>query len=181
MVPTIKSRCRMFTFQPPSMDIFKDLVQRESSELSQDDMTTLYDMTHGSVGQALEIEEEGGLESVINVMGLLSDWPNWNWPVIHGMADTMARKGQENSFRVFHNVLLWIYESILCSKASEQNLPSLLQNEAILALRDHYSLVEWIDICQNTKDHFEAVSVSNLDKKQAVLGAFTLLPEKKAA
>jgi hypothetical protein len=61
-------------------------------------------------------------------------------------------------------------------KIGHAPLPSLLQGHAGLqAMLTHYSLEEWVKICENLKAHFDLYAKANLDKRQAVLGAFALL------
>jgi hypothetical protein len=50
-----------------------------------------------------------------------------------------------------------------------------MMTKSILAMLDHYSLEDWVQICDKLKDHFRAIDISNLDRRQGALGAFTAL------
>jgi len=181
LIPTIRSRCRMVSFQPLSLENFSTLMKKEQAGLPDTDIRTLYGISGGSVGQGVRILNEGGLEVVAQAMILLSTWPKWDWPQIHHLADGLAQMGQDESFKTFQTVLLWIIEAMVRARAQGTKLPQILDNESLDRLMSHYNLAEWIEICDNLKAHFDTVEHSNLDKKQAVLGIFPLFTGKDAA
>ncbi len=180
LIPTIRSRCRVISFQPLSHDVFHTLIRRNHGGLPQDDLDVLYNIARGSVGRGLQIAEEGGLEIVGKLVHLLYGWPDWPWSQIHMLADTMGRPGQEDSLRAFQDVLLWIVETLLRAKARGEAPPAPLNNEATEKLLAHYSLEDWIAIAANLRSHFDTVAHANLDKRHAVLGAFSVFKKDAA-
>lgn len=172
MIPTIRSRCRVTNFQPLSRDDFSILLRKDSPHLSAHDLDLLYGIAAGSAGQALSIMEEGGLEAVDKVLAVLESWPRWNWPEIHKLSDSLGRSGQDKSYQAFRDVFLWMNEEMLRAKARQTVLPEALRS--LQELQGHYSLEEWIEICETLKDHFVKFDAANLDKRQAVLGAFMI-------
>lgn len=181
MIPTIRSRCRVISFQPPVIDVFRDLVRRNHAGIPDGDIATLYAVARGSVGLGINMLEQGGLESIGKIMALLSAWPRWDWPQIHAQAEIVGRSGSENALQSFNVVLQWIVESIVRNRACGQKPTGILDNEAISGLMNHYSLADWIQICENLKVHFDTADFANLDKRQAVIGAFSILDYKEAA
>jgi len=121
------------------------------------------------------------VESVQKIMMLLSGWPRWDWPQIHAQAEVIGRGGSVEALHSFSTILEWIVESILRARATDQTPAGVLNNDTILRLMNHYPLADWIQICENLKVHFETASFANLDKRQAVIGAFSLLDHKEAA
>lgn len=181
LLPTIRSRCRVLTFMPPDKDIFAQLLRRAQGDLDNRDIDTLHAMAGGSSGRALRLLREGGIETVGRVAALLSAWPRWNWPEIHAQADILSRQGKEDSFQAFQDVFLWVAESILRARVTGAPLPPVLNSEAVSRIAGSFSLAEWIGICENLKTHFNTVDHANLDKRQAVLGAFMMFEKKQAA
>lgn len=181
MVPTIRSRCRVIPFLPPPLEIFKKLMKREHAGLSDKDIETLHAIARGSVGQALNMLEQGGLESVGQIMALLSGWPRWDWPQIHAQAEIIGRASGDEGLQSFSAVLQWIVESIVRMRATGAQPAGILNNDAVLRLMNHYPLADWIQICENLKTHFDTVEFANLDRRQAVIGAFSVLDYKEAA
>lgn len=181
MIPTIRSRSRVLHFQPLALDVFSKLLRRLEPGLKDSDLATLYAITGGSVGQGIRLIEEGGLEVIYKVSGLLSQWPQWDWPQIHGLADNLSKPGQEDSYRSFVEVFQWSVEALLRARARQDVLPSPVDNAQMVQLANHYSMEEWLDICERLKAHFAAIDFSNLDKRQAIMGAFTIFDEARKA
>lgn len=176
MIPTIRSRCRTFHFQPLDKGNLDALLKRGAPNLAADETTFLTDMAEGSIGRAMELQEEGALKTLGSVLDLLSNYPQWDWPQIHNMAETLGRFGSDNAYNSFVAVFDWMCASILLAAATgPDKLPKTLQNPAIKTLLTHYSLEQWIGICDKLKAHFTAIEVSNLDKRQGVIGAFAIL------
>lgn len=124
MIPTIRSRCRVIHFQPLALDVFSNLLRRLEPGLRDSDLATLYAITGGSAGQGIRLIEEGGLEVIYKVSALLNQWPQWDWPQIHGLADNLSKPGQEDSYQSFVEVLLWSIESLVRARARQDVLPS---------------------------------------------------------
>ena len=181
MIPTIRSRCRVIPFSPLSKEDFVSLIRQEHGSLPQSDTDVLFNISGGSVGQGLRIADEGGLEAVEKITALLYGWPRWQWSQIHLLAESMGRQGQEDKLRAFQDVLLWMVDSLLRAKARGETPQSPLNNDATQKLLAHYSLPQWIEIAGQLREHFDTVTAASLDKRHAVIGAFSLFDTKEAA
>ncbi|MCB9995677.1 MAG: DNA polymerase III subunit delta' [Rhodospirillales bacterium] len=181
MIPTIRSRARVVPFNALEHDDFVSLVGKEHGTLPQSDMDVLYNISGGSVGQGLHIADEGGLEAVEKITALLYGWPHWQWSQIHILAENLGRKGQEDSLQAFQDVLMWMVNSLLRAKARNEVPQSPLNNDATQKLLAHYSLQQWIEITSQLQEHFDMVTGASLDKRHAVIGAFSVFDTKEAA
>lgn len=181
MVPTIRSRCRVIPFAPPPQEVFDTLIRRERPALSGTDLDTLYAIARGSPGRGLAMLEQGGIEAAGKLMALLSGWPRWDWPQIHAQAEITGRASGEEGMQAFAQVMMWIVESIVRARAAGTQLAGILDNEAVTRLMNHYPLADWVQICENMGAHFDTADVANLDRRQTVIGAFTVLDHKEAA
>lgn len=169
MIPTIRSRCRVIEFYPLAKESFADLLGLSGTELE-----LLYAFSGGSVGQALKLQQSGGLESLESVIGFLRDYPRWDWIKLYGFAENVGGKLSESgAYESFSRVVLWIAESLLRAKARGLALPPLLSGKGLETLYNHYSLTEWIEVDERLKRHFNQADFGNLDKRQAVLGTFS--------
>lgn len=177
MIPTIRSRARVVHFQPLSREIFGTLLRRVEPGLRDADLDTLYAITSGSVGQAVRLLEEGGLEVTYNVAGLLAQWPEWDWPQIHGLAENLSKPGQENPYQSFVDVFLWSVEALVRARARQMPLPAPVDAPQMARLANHFSFEQWLDICERMRAHFMTAEYSSLDKRQAILGAFNIFDE----
>ncbi len=93
LIPTIRSRCRLVPFQPLALPVFSTLARKLDPGLDRDSLTSLHSLTEGSIGQAQNLIEEGGLETLAKLTGLLAGFPSWNWEAIHALADSLHDPG----------------------------------------------------------------------------------------
>jgi len=173
MLPTIRSRCRMINFAPLPDNIVLDLMARHDPSLNKTDAAALATMAEGRIGAAIRLLDEGGLESVQAVLNLLGEWPEWDWVRIHQSADTLGRMGQETAYRGFENIMMWTVQRLTFAKARGLDDPGApLTAEPLRRMLAHYSLDEWLEICEKLRDHFSQIQIANLDRRQGVLAAF---------
>lgn len=173
MIPTIRSRCRVINFAPLSDDIVLDLMARHDPALNKSDAAALAAMAEGRIGAAIRLLDDGGLETVQGVLNLLTSWPEWDWVRIHQSAENFGRFGQEKAYKSFQDIVLWTAERLAFAKARGLDDPGApLSAEPLRRMLSHYSLEEWLKICEKLKDHFTQIQVANLDRRQGVLGAF---------
>ena len=130
-------------------------------------------MAEGRIGAAVRLLDEGGLEAVQSVLNLLGSWPDWDWVRIHQAADNLGRIGQDAAYKSFQDIFLWSIERLTFAKARGLDDPGApLSAEPLRRMLAHYSLDEWLKICEKLRDHFTQVQVANLDRRHGVLGAF---------
>lgn len=175
MIPTIRSRCRTFSFPTLPRETVLNLLKKYEPAADVQELEMIAGIADGSIGTAIKLLEEGGMEAVQNVMALLSGWPDWDWKAIHLAAEALGRKGQDKAFLGFRDTLLWIAHSLTLAKARGlQTLEAPLSEDVITAMLAHYSLEQLSQICERLGEHFALVQRSNLDRKQGVIGAFAL-------
>ncbi len=139
-------------------------------------MDTLCHLAEGSPGSALDILECGGMEILSSAIDLLAGWPDWDWVRVHGAAETYGR-GREEEYARFCENMKWIMNHVTRAKALQawDRLPRVLQKEPLKNLWGHYSLEEWVVICDNVSAHFDQVKQGSLDRRHGILGVFPLL------
>jgi len=69
--------------------------------------------------------------------------------------------------------------SMMRAKARGTSPCDVLAQSNLLQLLNHYTLDEWIRICENLNTHFVTVEKSYLDKRHGVLGAFSVFDVKE--
>ncbi len=174
LIPTIRSRCRVVSFKPLEEQALRELLQKGCPDLSSEDLKTISAMAEGSLGRAIKLVEEGGMDSLRDVIALFEGWPKWNWTSIHLISDRLGRQTAEYHGFVF--ALCWLLDSLLRDKARENfETADLLGSDKLKAFQDHFSLGQLSRFCETVKIHFEQAERSNLDKKQAVLGVFSVI------
>lgn len=174
LIPTIRSRAQVLNFHPLSQDNIEVLLRQ--SGYAARDLQTLCALAEGSIGQAMNYAQDGGLESLQQIVDLLEACPNWDWKTIHALADNMAGAGQVESYDIFGHLLCWLFSQLVVAKARGRDLPSgLVDQPSIHRLLQNSSLEKLMKICDNLHSHFAKVSATNLDKKQGILRAFELI------
>lgn len=177
MVPTIRSRCRVYNMNPLSQSDFSKLLTVRGHSLGGGELETLYALSEGSIGEALRFIERDGLTTLNTILGMLSDYPRWNWPEIHKLGDVLGKAGKDDAYQQFAELLPWVYTQMIRTKARGTSLENgyFKDQQALQALLRQSSLESLLKICENLEDLFATVAKSNLDKRQAVLSAFTLM------
>lgn len=175
MLPTIRSRCRLFEFSVPSRADFDRLLENQVSNLE-----ALYNISGGSIGTALRLMETGALKSLEQITTLLAPWPNLNKVDIHLMAEVLGGKGNDTDSLIgFQDTLIWVCEQIAKARARGlSKLPVPLSGQPYLTMLADYTLEDWSKICDNLRTHFDMVKYGSLDKRHAIMGAFSILKDK---
>lgn len=176
LIPTIRSRAHVIGFDAPNLDIFTQLLARQGHHLSPGETENLYTLSSQSVGRALQLLEEDGLEILNRLLDLFQYYPEWNWAQIHVLADELGRKGQESSYQTFQRMTMALAHELMISKA--RNRPTsqnLFQTEALKRILQNSSLEKLSKICENLDEHFARVQGASLDKRQGVMEAFSIM------
>jgi DNA polymerase III subunit delta' len=95
LLPTIRSRCRSLVLRALSNPQVNTLLAKHGPELDQDERTTLVELSKGSVGRAIELADRGGVELYRELNALLDAMPALDAAAIHGLADRLARNGED--------------------------------------------------------------------------------------
>jgi DNA polymerase-3 subunit delta' len=183
LISTIKSRCRTLNFSTLTQDEFDTLIKRAMPALARHDMDALYNIAGGSIGDSLQLMQDGALKSLHQVTALMQTWPEISWKDIHLMAEVLGGKGNDDSaLNGFQNMLLWICETMTRIRASGlTQLPVPINNGPYPILLNHYSLEGWSKICDSLKTHFATVKYGSLDRRHAIFGAFSILKSGEIA
>lgn len=176
LIPTIRSRTRTITFQPLNNDTIKTLLQNAEIPPPADQLETLASIAGGSIGKALEMHEEEGMETLTTILDILAPMPQWNWDKIHKTADNFTRKGAEKSWLQFQSILTDIFKTLCQCKAKETPLPPYLaKSEPLQKLMQTQSLPQILAINDALESHFNRGNFANLDKKSILLQAMALI------
>lgn len=181
MLPTIRSRCRTFHFPILDSASLTTLIKRAAPATNDSSLSLLATLSDGSAGKAIALLEEEGVNTLNTLLDFMGDWPQWRWVQIHTMADTLSRPDSDKAYLNFTFLAQWIAQG--CAKAraiGPHVLPQILKLPAIERLIAHYSLDEWLEICEKLKEHFITIEHSNLDRRQGVIGTFSILGGQKA-
>lgn len=172
LLPTIRSRCRRLPLTPLSLAQVSGLIGQARPDLGDTDRAALAAMGEGSVGRALDLDEQGGLPLYRDMLGVLSGLPRLNVAALHKLAETLA-KG-DDGFRIAADLFTWWLGRVIRAKGRGVVDPEVVPGEAALTARlaTVGSLEQWVEVWEKVSHLFDRTTAVNLDKKQALLNAF---------
>ncbi|MFA7429442.1 MAG: DNA polymerase III subunit delta' [Rhodospirillaceae bacterium] len=172
LLPTIRSRCRRLALRPLADATVADLVLRYRPDLDADAAHGLARLGEGSIGRALELAAEGGLQHYHAMVGLLRGLPRLDIPDMHAFAETAARS--DESFRTTSELLLWWLARTISAGghgvAPVEVVPG--ENGLFRTVLAAAPLDRWVEVWEKISRLLERASAVNLDKKQVLLSAF---------
>ncbi|HQX28010.1 MAG TPA: DNA polymerase III subunit delta' [Alphaproteobacteria bacterium] len=169
LIPTIRSRARFINFLPLDNAAMKELIGKHSPNLSTKDTETIIRLSEGSFGKATQYIESGITDTLTTITQMLKQ-DTLQWVSVHKLADSLSGPGSDPSYNAFREILDWTLRQATRARARGEAPPVPLQD-----FLKNSSLEELLKICENLEDHFGRSDAANLDRRQTVLGAFSLL------
>jgi DNA polymerase-3 subunit delta' len=173
LIPTIRSRAHVINFQPLGPETIAELIAAQGHRLGASETATISRLAGGSAGKTIASIEQGGLDTLSRVMTAFEQYPQWNWAELHNLANDLGAYGRENAYYAYTEILQNLFTRLATAKARGTNLES--EMEPLSDLWRNSSLDRLLKICENLQSHFGKADVANLDKRQAVLSAFSII------
>ena len=166
LLPTVRSRCRMMTMNPLAPDAVETLIGRFAPDIAPSDAAALAKLSEGSIGRALTLAEEGGLDLYRELMALLDTLPNLDAVRLHEFADRLARAGAENAFRTVTELLQnWLAGIIRAGAGASVDADFAPWSR----LTADGGLDRWLQVWEKVTHLLARSDHANLDRKQVVL------------
>lgn len=179
LLPTIRSRCRRLALKPLPEDIVLSLLDAHMPGLPPQDRLALGRLGEGSIGKALALAGEGGLDLYRELIDLLNGLPQLDITRLHAFADKVARgKGEgegEGAWGTLSGLFVWwLARLVRAGGLDGAGMAEVVAGEARLMgrLLAGASLERWLDVWEKTQALFARTDAVNLDRKQALLTAF---------
>lgn len=174
LLPTIRSRCRRLTLRPLPEGAMAELLRRYRPDLGDGDVAVLARLGEGSIGRALSLAGQGGLELYRGMIDLLGGLPRLDVAKLHAFADRMGRAGGEESFRILAELFSWWLARVIRAGARGEAVDEAMPGEAEAARRllGAAPLDQWVELWEKTARLFARAGAVHLDRKQVVLEAF---------
>jgi DNA polymerase III subunit delta' len=183
LLPTIRSRCRRLTLQPLEEEAVAALLARHRPDLGDADLAALARLGEGSIGKALALADEGGLDLYRELVKLLDGLPRLDVPALHRFGDRVSRAENDAAFRTVTGLLTWWLARLVRAGGREgRGMAEVVPGEAALMgrLLAAAGLEQWLEVWEKITTLFARTDAVNLDRKQAVISAF-LAVERLAA
>ena len=179
LLPTIRSRCRHLALKPLLEDDVTALLARYCPGLAATEARVLVGLAEGSIGRALALAAEGGLDLYRELMALLAGLPDLDIVALHAFGDRLARPGAEDAYRTATDLLRWWLGRLILFGA-RRGAPPIDEVDAedrdlMERLADAGSLDPWLEVWEKINRLLARAGGANLDRKQIVLNAFLAL------
>ena len=161
LLPTIRSRCRRLMMGPLSPQHVGQLLRDYAPSLSENDINGLVGLAEGSIGRAVSLAREGGLELYQDMIAVLSSFPRLDPVALHTFTDRVtARKGEgEGAWATVSELFLWWLSQAIRQMGSQST----------------HALESWLGVWEKVQGLFAKVDAVNLDRKQALLTAMLMV------
>ncbi len=179
LLPTIRSRCRRLVLHPLDNDVVAALLGTYRPGLAAADAAELARLAEGSIGRAVALAGEGGLELYRDLVGLLETLPGLDVAALHALGDRVARPGADDAFRVVGDLLRWWLGRLILFGARADNgagggMPGR-ERALVERLTRAAGLDRWLEVWEKTNRLLAQAEESGLDRKQVVLNVFLAL------
>jgi DNA polymerase-3 subunit delta' len=180
LLPTIRSRCRHFRLAGLPPPLVLQLLEQYRPELARSEAEALAGLAEGSVGRAIELADAGGLALYRSMLGMLAQVPRTDVAELYAFADKIARPDAEEACRASEELLSQFLARIALRAAGRQFGPEELaagEGEVLQRLAARADAARWAELRDRIGRDFANTDQLNLDRKQAILGAFFAVEE----
>lgn len=175
LMATIRSRCTKLRLSPLGADELGTVLSQQDVQIAPADQPLIAALSEGSPGRAISLIDGGGLDAYRRLFGLFQALPKLDAKMLHSLGDSAAKRGNEALFKLTGELLEGLLGRLIRFKATGGSEPAELPEEAALfaGLAERASLDQWIALWEKVGELFRRTEAINLDRKQAVLIAFT--------
>jgi DNA polymerase III subunit delta' len=180
LLPTIRSRCRRFPRTPLPRLVVLELLGRYRPEIAKAEAEALARLAEGSIGRAIELADAGGLALYRSVLEVLAQVPRLDIAGLYAFADKLARADAEDVYRASVELLSQFLARLVTQMArgeigGDDVMPG--EGEAMQRLAARADPALWAALRERIDREFTNTDKLNLDRKQAILGAFFAVEE----
>ena len=176
LLPTVRSRCRRLILKPLKEDRLAARLRELRPDLDETEALDLARLAEGSVGRAISLAAEGGLDLYRDLLDLLDTLPSLDVPAVHALGDRLAKAGAEEAYRTMTELLRgWLGRLIVVGAAPGQGAAVALtaDEKAIMErLLRAGPLDRWMEVWEKINRLLGRADGANLDRRQVALNAF---------
>ena len=180
LLPTIRSRCRRLSLAPLPRPLVLQLLGRYCAEIAASEAEALAQLAEGSIGRALDLAEAGGLGLYRSILSVLQQIPGLDIVALYALAEKLARADGEDAYRASQQLLSqFLARMALQMAAGNDGSDGLIagEGEIMKRLGSRADPARWAALRDRIERDFANADLLNLDRKQAVLGAFFAIEE----
>jgi DNA polymerase III subunit delta' len=180
LLPTIRSRCRMLKLKPLSDRDFDYAMRHIMPEIATTHIEALGQLSGNAPGIAMELEEQGAIESYEQLLDLLSSLPALDPAKLHAFADQWASGQIHTKWPLLLRLILALFERV-AKQAAGVTLKAISSSEppVLARLATLHAPATWALKWQQASDQFLLAESRHLDYKQVILAFFHSIASKE--
>ena len=179
LLPTIRSRCRQLKLSPLHSAQIDALLAQRLPDLSEAERQTLFRLSDGSIGRALDLAESDGVALQRDLLHLMNSLPTLDMATAHKFADRVARRDADAAWRTAIDLASRSVADIVASGTREHGIEGrgyLPEEAACLGRLGALAPAQrWIEAWEKNNALFARADSANLDRKQVMLNALTTM------
>ena len=184
LLPTTRSRCRHTYFKRLNKENTEKvlLLNPKCSGLNENDFKILIQISEGSPGYGLQLLEQGGIEFAQTIIHLIMNLPTLDLVEVHKLGDRVGHKDGADIYDAVTDIILWTLSVIIRGEALGFKDYSIYNNiisaNSTLLMRikeSGQSLDQWAELWDDVHKLLTGSKALNMERKQALINAFTLL------
>ncbi len=174
LLPTIRSRCCHLVLPPLPTAEVTQLLGRYAPDLPARDAASLAHLAEGSIGRALELAAEGGLDLYAELVALLAGLPRIDFAKLQALAERLGRDRSGAAFRTASDLLLWWLARLARAAALGRQPEEIVAGEGALLgrLLAQGNLAQAASLWEKLHRLFGRAEAVNLDRRQVFMAAF---------
>lgn len=175
LLPTIRSRCRQVPMMPLTENQCQELLELYAPSLDRESRRSLTYLGEGSIGRALDLANQGGLEYYQSLLTLLDNLGKSDIPGLYAFVEKVSRA--EDSFRITADLLQWWIGRVIRSGGRREEPPEIItgENHLLRTVLSAAPLDQLVEVWEKTEALFKRAEAVNLDKKQVFVSAVSSL------
>ncbi len=179
-LPTIRSRCRFYNFQPLPEETVIDLMQKHDTQIPMDELKILARLSSGSIGYAMRLYQEGGVELYRELIGHIQTFPKIDMVKTHALAEKLGRAGNEQAYQTSMELLIQWLEWVIRVDCKDEAFTPIMEGEMELVekLRSHFGGRGLLRIWDQITEVYHQTLRANLDRRQVILSSMLRLSGK---
>lgn len=175
LLPTIRSRCRFVPFETLNDNQVQDLLEKsaQGSPVMPADKDILCAMASGSAGKAIELHQEGGLESVHIVLDALGQLHDLSESQIDALALSYGKSGDKKIIEKFSFIIDWWFRAVI--DLTVKGLRTTQIGGIDITVPRGATLQSLLKLHEDVDAHIKSSMFGNLDKRYMIFKTLRMI------
>lgn len=166
LLQTIRSRCRKLTLKPLKNNILRDKIKLKCDDFSSDDLSLLLQLSQGSMGKALFLIENNGVDIFKQMLALFESFPDLRVSQIYDFVEKASKN--KDVFKIAQMLFIQLLSLVCLSDATQTDEEFLLEYSGYQCLKK-LPVLRLMDLINEFQSAFGDI---DLDQKQVFINAF---------